>query len=503
MALHFPTLSTAILFTFMAAFPVLVSGCASSQANMWPIYFQDTVTDETGAEAQRQEILYPFIETRRSETRRYSVLRPFLNYEKLPEEGERRVQFLWPLGLVSLREERGELYRFWPVFQHSRTHDFFSDDSTTHGWVFPVIFWGETPEQGAYGGVLPVAGTTHGLLGDEFSWVLFPLYSYYRQGAYRRRDVLWPFFSRGGTPDGVKSTWRAWPLHVRKDKEGAYEHRYWLWPFLRRGSQRWETVAGRARSSDYFAFHPFYSRRTTRDEDGETIDLQRQLFLYNRRHDRRWEQDQAHWALFFSLIRRENTDEVDEWRFFPLFWKKTSHASGSEDGRGVVHHRLAWPLIWRTLDASLPDRERLYAVFAPFLWHYRTHYIEKDAVRRSTTFWPVVTVERAPDGGLGLYVLSHGWRDGAGGYKRNYRPFFEFFRFHADSDGGRETRLLWRLYHHKRSAEGRRLSVPFLFSYESELDDGDVEQRTFSFLLGLLQYEAGGEGGRLNVFNLF
>ncbi len=492
---HAATVAISLLF-------LIFSGCATRGSGIWPAYYRESIVDETGKEARHREILYPFLEMQSSPSRRYVALRPLANVESKPDEGLWKMQFLWPLGLVSFRDDRSRLYRFWPFFQHSYTADVVSGEGATHGMIFPFVFWGHKPERGNYAALLPIGGRTYGLLGDEFSWVLFPFYSYYERSDYRRHDLLWPFFSSGGTPDGQKRTVRFWPVYVLKEDEDSFIHNYLIWPFLRWGNERWETVAGEPMRRDYFAFHPFYARLEMRDGDGEVITRQRSLLFYNRFYDIRWDEGQTRWSAFFSLIRRQATDDTNEWRFFPFFWKRVNSppAPGEKD-RSVVHHRLFWPLIWHTRDASLPGKKRSYAVFAPFLWHYRTHHAKEDVTEKSTTFWPAVTFEHGPEGKFAFYLLSHGWRDSEGGYKRNYRPFFEIFRFRALPDGSRETRLLWRLYHHKRGPEGRELSVPVLFSYDTSVcEEGEPERRTLSFFFGLIEYEVSEDGRRVRFF---
>ncbi len=479
-----------------------LGGCANNAGNLWPVHHHETFVDEAGHEIDKREILYPFIETRRSENRRYVALRPLGNYESKSDEQEMRLKFLWPLGLVSLREGRGKLYRLWPVFQHAQTVDFFSEDITSHGWLFPFVLWGQKPEYGAYAGVVPVGGKAYDLLGDEFTWVLFPLYSNFKKGDYERYDLLWPFFSYGSTPDGDIETWRLWPFYVRKDEKNTHQHRYLMWPFFRWGHEKWKTVEGKPRRHDYFAFHPFFSSLQTKDEEGETIASRRQILFYNRRTDTRWEEGYKQWSLFFSLIRRQYTKDIDEWKFFPFFWRVTRYPGGRDQGRHVVHHRIPWPLIWKTHDRSHPGKERSYSIAAPFLWHYTTHYIEENVTEKSTTLWPLLTVEHGREDEFGFYLLSHGWGDADSDYKKIYRPFFEFFRFKVFPDGTRETRLFWRLYHHKRGPQARHLSLPLVFSYTRTGEpESDAAEREMSLLMGLLKYDFN-EGG-VSGFSFF
>ncbi len=485
---------------------VYLNGCAGTQRDTWPILHSEQIIDAEGRKVKKHEVLYPFIETRRAPDYNYLTIRPLADYESSEDTAVKRLRFLWPLGLFYHQQDRSKLYRFWPVFQHSRTEDFFTGQSTTHGWVFPVIFWGHKPDQGRYGGVLPVLGRTYGLLGDEFSWFLFPLSSRFRQGQYVRYDVLWPFFSYGSIPEGDSQVVRAWPLYVRKSKEESHEHNYLLWPFFRWGKEHWETVGGAQRRRDYAAFHPFYASQTVVDEENEELSRQRQILFYNRHHDNRWDDEEyRRWSAFFSILRRQYTDSVDETRVFPLYWRSKRFLSGSENPEhSVENYRYLWPVFWHTKDRSLPDKERSYSVFAPILWHYSTNYYEEDVTEHRTSLWPLFTLKYGRPNSLSFYILSHGWGEPDSGYKRIYRPFFEFYRYKREPDGSRITRLLWRLYYHERGPEGRKLSVPLLFSYESSLsEETESFQRTFSFLRGLLQYNRDTDGGEFSFFQFY
>ena len=168
-----------VLLPALVLMCVLSSGCMAPRINLWPVYFQETHPSEDDPEqlVTSVEILYPFFGFQRHAGHNYHVVRPLYNYESDQEKGWHRLQYLWPLGTQVNWEGASWLHRFYPLFQHSRTHRFFSGEKTYHGWLLPLFFWGRPPERKFYFGFFPVAGVTHRIFGDTFSWFAFPLYS--------------------------------------------------------------------------------------------------------------------------------------------------------------------------------------------------------------------------------------------------------------------------------------------------------------------------------------
>jgi hypothetical protein len=456
---------------------------------MWPIYFQQTGKpgEDPGNHLTEIEVLYPFVGIKKGEGYYFHTLRPLYNYEHDQAKLQSRLQYLWPLGLQANFEGQSWLHRFWPIFQHSETLHGGSDDKTVHGWVLPFFFWGSDPDEGPYFGFFPIGGVTHEIFGDTFSWVAFPLFSYYRQEEFKRYNILWPFFSYGSTPDGDKKSVRVWPFWVRKSEEDAYQYNYLLWPFVRWGHQQWTTLDGEERVRRYHAFHPFFSAQVLRDEEGEVISWQRQVLLFTQRDDRR--EEGTSWSFLFSLLRYQNISDKYELKIFPFYWRSKGYPWGKDRPDRYKDRRIIlWPLVWFLSDTISPGEHYSHFVLAPFIWWYKTLYVKSGTIDNSFTIWPLFTRQKQMDGAKHFYVLSHGWKDSTGGYKRNYRPFFDFFQYHSFPDGRRETRFLWRLYHHIRSPEGRYLSIPFVFTLDSLGDPGADGKKSVSLLGGLLKY---------------
>jgi len=485
----------------LATLCTILIGCAGPRVNLWPVYFQETRKSDTypGKQLTSIEILYPFVGIAVEGDRHYHVVRPFYNYESNRAEGSHRLQYLWPLGLQSAKEGDHWLHRFWPLFQHSEIVRHGGGQKVAHGMVFPLVFWGSRPPEGPYFALFPVGGVTHGLLGDTFSFVAFPLYSYYRYRDYVRHNILWPFFTIGGTPDGRQKVLRVWPLYVHNRNSGVYDDHYLLWPFVRWGTREWSETSGRYTRRAFGVF-PFYSTETIRDGDGKVVARQRQVFLFTTKSDTRERDKTKGWSALWSLIRYEGSPTKRDFRIFPLYSYTAQYGPGGpESERRFTRHRILWVLVWVENNSLREDRKDATFVIAPIYWHYTQHYTAGEyagSTGRSITLWPLATFKKDPDRSSHFWIASYGWTDRAEGYKRNYRAFFDFFQYHRRPDGEREVRILWRLFHRKSGPHGTYLSVPVLIDYDSIGDEGAGGEKSCSLLLGLVKYCWSEKGSR-------
>ncbi len=479
---------------------LLAQGCATERLNLWPLYYQESEPLEGTAgpvERKTVEVLYPFFSLETDARRNYHVLRPLYNLEK--KDGVCQVQYLWPLGLYYNEPGNKWQLRLLPLFSHSVVQRPLTGEKAAHGFVFPIVFWGRRPPHGAYFAVFPVGGVLKGVLGDSFTFVLFPLYSRYCKDDYTRHDVIWPFFSLGNSRNGQKSALRIWPLYVHSRRKGVYDRHYLLWPFLRWAT---ENSAGQY-VRKYVGLFPLFASKVAVDQQGRTVAYHRQILFFSRQKDPRERFRRDGWSLFWFLIRHLRTDKSDETRVFPLFWKTTRYATAERDpGRSHRRYRILWPILWIDADRLDEKAAKKNIVLAPFYWDYGTRYLEEGKTvgkSRKITLWPLATWELERDGSLHFWVLSHGWKDAGKGFKRIYRAFFDFFQYHHRADGQRETRFLWRLYHYKRGPQGRYLNLLCLFTYDARLQKDEPRQGSVSALLGLIKYQWRGKKSRWRI----
>ncbi|MEF8787904.1 MAG: hypothetical protein V5A84_02430 [Planctomycetota bacterium] len=483
-----------VLFACMVA--CLCAGCAGQQVNLWPAYTRNLPTEpekrEKGIETHRA--LGPLVVIETGPEQHYHAVRPIYNYESNPEL--RRLQYLWPLGVQY--DRRGDVWqhRLLPVFSHWRG----PETGRSSGFVFPILWWGSTPAEGPYFAVFPLGGVTHQVLGETWSCVGFPVFSYYRQRQYRRYDALWPIFTVGGTPDGRVRVRRVWPLYVHKRCRGEYDRYYVLWPFVRWGREQLDS----AYPHHFFQFWPFYARKEAVSAEGETVAYHRQYFFYGVRRDTRPRQRMRGWSLFWYLIRFREAPTEAESRILPFYWASTWYRSRDRNPDAAwTRYRLLWPVVWLDYNRRETGVRERNIVVAPFYWDYRRAFVEQDGrTAREVTLWPLTTLDWDREGSFRFWILSHGWDDPPEGFKRIYSPLIDLFHYHSLADGRRETELLWGLYSHHRGPRGRYLGLLPFFTYDTAYRDGNLEKRVVSLLFGLVQYSARGDESDWRLFYL-
>lgn len=475
----------------------LVCGCGTGRVNLWPVYFRETriVPGEDGPDTITEtDVFYPLFSRHESPESAWHAVRPLYNFERQKDTGHWRVQYLWPFGLCGSRGKDASYNRFVFLYSHKKVWSQPAQKYSTHGFIFPLVWWGNHAEFGRYFALFPLGGVTHGVLGRTWGFALFPLYSYYRRGDFVRNDFLWPILSWGRSPDGKQKMWRFWPLYVYQRYEDAMVFRTTtdlLWPLIRWGHMD----RGGTRYFTMFKFAPFTSWVSTYDRAGRLIS--RRLKVVGVAG---WP---GGWSALWGLIGDKSAAKSDEMRVFPFYWRTTRYLSGRGDPeRRATLYRVPWPLVWVGRNRLDPGRYCDLIVVAPLYWHYTETYPRADeppARRRRITLFPLFTWGHDVAGGGGFWMPSHGWQDLTTGFKRNYRPFFDLFAYRKTGLEERETRLLSRLYHHRRGPCGRYLSVASLFTWDSTGEVPGEDGTYFSVLLGLVKCSWDDEGSRWRI----
>ncbi len=495
------SLACALLAVLSAA------GCATGRVNLWPLYFHETRLIESEQGPQRvstTEALYPFFEAHTGDEERWHAVRPLYNAQR-DADGELRVQYLWPLGLFLDDGDTERHFRLFPLWGWHRTWSSSAGKTSVHAHLLQLIRWGSDARYGPYFAMIPLAGVTHGVIGPTWSFVLFPLYSHYRRGDYVRHDLPWPFLGYGRTPAGKAKMYRFWPFYVFQRQEqgnGLYERRDLLWPLF-----RWGKVDGGGRFYHrVFVAVPFFSTVRTYDRDDDLVAHRTGVLGFYRAHDSRERKQQSGTAALWSLFKNARSPRKEEFRILPLYWRTVHYRDGrSEPENSWRRTRVLWPILWIDSDRLDPEVHHKGLVIAPFYWQHtdiRKPGEPEQTVGRRITLWPLATWEREFDGGTHFWIASHGWKDLSGGYKRNYRAFLDMFQYHSSPNGARETRVLSRLYHHRRGPGGRYLSVASLFTYDSTAEVVGEPGSYVSVLFGLVKYSWRGDRARWRLLYL-
>jgi hypothetical protein len=472
--------------------------------DLWPLFFHEVRRQQTVQGIQTvttTEVLYPFFSRESTPELTWHAVRPLYNYQSGPKPEQYRVQYLWPLGLHS-REGGVVEHRLFPFFAYGKTWSARQQRYSVHAHLLQILRWGNQAENGPYFALFPLAGVTHGVLADTWTFVLFPLYSYYRQGDYVRQDFPWPVLGFGGSPDGRKAVYRFWPFYVywrQSGLGGSFVREDVFWPLA-----RWSSMdrGGRYHYS-MASVVPLFSEIVTYDKANQVIARRLSILGVTLRVGQAPE-GQGGWSGLWSLFTHRVGPTTDELRFIPFYWR-TSHylTPAKEPDRSWTRQRILWPLVWIDSD-RLTERgvRQTGLVVVPFYWQYGRHEGEGDQARtsRQITLWPLFSIETEPDGAWHLWIVSHGWKDESQGYKRNYRAFFEFFQYHHKPGGESELRLLWRLYHQRETANARYVSLGPVFTYDSTGEVVGEEGRYVSLLFGLVKRSWTDQSSRWRIF---
>lgn len=465
----------------------ILQGCSTQQVDLWPLFY--TERDPTGLEqgaagTRTTEVVYPIFSLQNSPERRYHAVRPLYNYESRTDGTFTQIQFIWPLGLYRRQEDREKLIRFIPLFHHGSMKSTATGEWQTQGFVFPLIYWGDIPDEGSYFGFFPLGGMIRHMFIQRFRFVLFPIWSDVQDKDYHRTDVLWPIISWGGTPDGRREILRIWPFYVHKAKAGDWEQNWAPWPLVLWGKENMDGECPRS----YWGIFPFYVSKVSEDRTGGTVAYDRRILylLFVRRKDTRDRYALSSWAVLWPFTNFEHGVSRSETRIWPLYWR-TDQLARERDDYLWRRYRVLWPIIWVTRDhrhSQAPTRD---IVVAPLYWDYAKSHPD-GTHQRAVTFWPLYTFKRDTDGAVHHWVLSHGWHDVTDGWKRNLRAFFDIFQYHEGPGPKHNFRLLWRLIDSEHDGTWRRFEVNPLFTYERDEGYG-----RWSALFGIISRQVQGE----------
>lgn len=368
----------------------------------------------------------------------------------------------------------GTRYRFWPLVWTGETRESLQGTE----WdtvVFPIIFTGGgDQEDDGYFALWPLGGRIRNVFGLEtFDFFLWPLFMRTRMDI-TEQSTSWTVFLGGGWVDGGPrdGTWRALPFYRHRlvkhaDGTPRTDQQTVLWPFFTWGTDFGDTKA----PSERWAFWPLFSWE--RSERWLRTTWLWPFFRWNRDTDPLPSEGgdfryDLPWPLF--LWRRD--DSIEHFRIWPLY----SHQVLT-DGLDSTNVLLLWwwrHMRGRTTDPDLGDEiewparnyERHDSYLIPF-WHRGTRTVEgREGRDTQLQIWPLFHTDRHVGGrehdALFSFVPARHY-EFLRGADELYSPFWTLWRRRA-RPGATETRLLFDTTLWRRSEEGLRISVPFLYS---------------------------------------
>ncbi|PLX92486.1 MAG: hypothetical protein C0621_09505 [Desulfuromonas sp.] len=469
----FTLLFLVLLFGNVA--PVFAADDEGSVITLWPLLDYRRVEQ---ADYTSLSLLGPFLKYERKGNEREYGIRPLWHRASDPVDGISRSEYLYPVATRRSEPERDYFQMF-----HLLEWDFGSleERRENEAMLFPFLFYGSEQDGDSYFAFFPLGGSIHNRFGrDRIRFTLFPLYMQTERRGATNTHILWPFFSilKGKNEHG----WGFWPFYGSAEKEGVYRKRYWLWPFFFRHELR-------LNSGDPVyvrAFFPLYTATTSRQYRSRSY-----LWpLYEEIEDRG--RDYRQWDVIWPLIRVARGSYKEANRFFPFF---------SRERVGDYYENWwLWPLY--KYEATLTEnieRQRHRILF--FLYSDLTEKLTEapEEHLHRVALWPLFTYEMKR-GVSHVHVLSlfEPFFPESEEIERNWSPLWRIYQHRWDRQGNEATTLLWNLYWKERQGEDLALELFPLFRYRREGE----EVRDLSLFKGLVRYLRHGGRKELRLFFL-
>jgi hypothetical protein len=413
------------------------------------------------------------------------VLWPIVHYERTPDGGDdfrirplyRRVtepvtdivgqaavehQFLWPLGRVRADEIENR-NRFFPLWWYTSRLDY--DGQRDIDWyaLFP-FFWGghRADDNENYLGVFPFwVDFRDFLVYDRLKFVLWPLYTRTEKDGRVGNLVLWPFIGWGSGPDGYR--WDRF-LPLWSFATGPRYHRWSvLWPFFSWGTEGLDTE----RPAHHFMFWPFYGRKWGRGIRGWTALWP---FFQDLEIEGRTRKVDIFWPFLRFEEDRSGATPLLRWWFWPLVSRTLTDVQSS--------WVFLWPLFWWGRYSD-PDAERERFRFVPFYTHSRVKGIDGKE-RDDLMVWPWAYrswTARHGEHSEGQWWYPAPWpwtRGNAYGVREHYAWMWTVAEGQRRGPDDVSMHLTANLFTTRDRGARRSMSVPFLFSYDADEEDGTV-----------------------------
>ncbi|PIE25683.1 MAG: hypothetical protein CSA62_00395 [Planctomycetota bacterium] len=469
---------------------LLLTSCSvlPDEFNLSPIYRHRVGPD---GRAQEIDILWPLLHWERNpnsggdDTR----LRPFWRQVHLPARNRIEHQFLAPLGDAYFDDEESKLSLF-PLWFYRKHLEMGHEDAWDIDWNILYLFWGGQSSDGEnYLGLAPIYGSIKDFLTyDEWGWVFFPFYVWWKKGDARGTQLLWPLISWGNDGKQGGHNWlRFLPFYGESIRPGVRESRSLLWPFFH-WAHEFEKGGG---VTSEFMFWPLF---------GWSLGPRYRLYsflwpLFRYGYEVVQEgADPKYWQLDYPwpLLRYRWDDTskrqiLQNW-FFPLF----GHTKTTSKDLWSLLYPFVWVETWED-ETSRHDQTLILPFFSDIESRRKkpaseqptdgTVAYEKGS-RRRLRLWPFFSKRQERDGSWQWQLLDIWPYEGKNSYgiKEAYDWIWVLAEERGDALGNSQVRSFANLYT-SRNFAGRRFqcSVPFLFNYE-ETEDGAKTLRLFQVL---------------------
>ena len=465
---------TVALLALLALAPRLSAAQAEKGTifTLWPLVDYRTSPAEGFSNLS---ILGPLLKIETKGTDKDSAFRPFFYRKDQLKEKSTSTYFLYPAAFHENTPD-SDTYEVMRLFQSSNFRKEEGEKRNGTTMLLPFYMSGESEKRGKYRAVVPFYGDIYDRFWrDEYHFVMFPFYGSTVNKGTTTKHYLYPFFST--TSGDKESGFEVFPLYGQSQKEGVYRKRFVLWPFFMRTS----TGLNTGNPTEKTILLPLYA-----STDSPKMTARSYLwpfFGYTDDRAKKLHETDYFWP-FITTVRGETRNANT---FLPLY-ERDIYPGGEKVW-------YLWPFFRHEeirSDIFNQDLDRILF----FLYRDTRESWPKDgSQRRRTALWPLFLYNSSPHGvsSISLPAPVESVFDKEG-IEENWAPLWRLYQRRWDEDGNSASSLLWNLFWEERRGPELAYELFPLISYRRTKGDSDLK-----LLKGLVSWKRSGEERELDL----
>ncbi len=467
-------------FILLLLLPIFfLGGCQStSEIDVWPLVYYEHDEKESTTHLDILTNFYSYTSTPDEKTHAF---RPFFVGEFPQNKDELRLMFLWPFIYYQNKPDEAKI---WIIpFYYSKDKTWPELGERDFDWFFlPFFTFGGTDtKEGPYL-FMGFWGNIKGLFAmDEIEGKPFPFYMTFRDGDYKSKAYMWPFF-RFGEGGGKKFSFYAF-MYSNYEKEGKFRRRSYVWPFIHYNLEQLD----KKHPVTEFMFFPFYGQSTS--EVSTARSFLWPFFSYSIHEPNNYREYNMPWPFF----KYRTGAGQEEFRAWPLYWTIDKDLGNNIWEKDRIY---MWPFFWHS-KSEYPSYSKESLYILPFYWsHFRQGKEEGAKPTRRTKIWPFYEYSEDEDGSTRQRALSLFWFEDymPEGFEKAWVPLFTLFDYNKGEGDNRDFTFLGPFYKYRAKKDSLYHRVLF-FSYKN-VHKPDKDMSRFSVLGGLFEYKhEDGESG--------
>jgi hypothetical protein len=421
--------------------------------NLWPL-IDYRVSPAEGY--SNLSILGPLLKCQHRGDDRDIAVRPFYYGTDNHRNGTAAADYLYPLASSETSPEASSV-QVLELYQNNIYRKDEEEKKEKGTMIFPFYISGRSEKYGPYTSFVPFYGDLYERFWkDEYHFIMFPLYGRTVKKGITTRNYLYPIFS---TSEGEKeSGYQIWPFYGQSVKQGSYRKRFVLWPFFMQEESGLDTdnptrklyllplyaSTSSPESSSRYYLWPFFGRKTDREDN------------------------QEEWDYFWPLWQKVRGKKRTLNSYLP-FYLRDQRAESSK-------RWIMWPLFKHEEIDSAVFRQKIDKVLYFLYTDDRENWPKAPGEKRRTAFWPFYLYNLNPLGVKSLSIPApvEPIIDNEG-IERGWAPLWRLYQQRWNYNGASVVSVFWNLYwHERRGADIAYEFYPF-FTYRSEQKQSDIK----------------------------